>query len=116
MLWLDSTPVVPVAEVRFLARALRRLRLPEALAASTVESDIRHALALIRRQHELLSPTIIAVVGAAGNGKTQLAGELTAPLDDYPAGILIRGSDHLTGGTLDELEARLPCLEVATFD
>jgi hypothetical protein len=116
LLALDSTPVVPVAEVRMLARALRRLRLPEALAASTVEADIRQALALIRRQHELLSQTIIAVVGAAGNGKTQLAGELTAPLDDYPAGILIRGSDLRTGGTLDELATRLPGLEVATFD
>lgn len=116
LLALDATPASSVAEVRRLARGLRRHRIRGALAASTVEADLRHALALISRHVELISQAMIAVVGDAGHGKTQLTGQLTAPTDRNAAGVLIRGSELRAGGTLDELASRLPGLKARTFD
>jgi hypothetical protein len=113
---LDATPVSSVAEVRLLARRLRARRVPEALAASTVEADLRHALELIGQHRSLMVSTMIAVVGDAGRGKTQLAGQLTGRTSSQPAGVLIRGSELRAGGTLDELAARLPGLNAGTFD
>lgn len=113
---LDATPISSVAEVRLLARRLRARRVPEALAASTVEADLRHALGLIAHQRSLMVSTMIAVVGDAGRGKTQLAGQLTGRTISQSAGVLIRGSELRAGGTLDELAARLPGLNAGTFD
>lgn len=113
---VDTAPTTSVRDVRRLARRLRAQRIPVALAASTVEADFRHALRLIANQRRMMTSPMIAVVGDAGRGKTQLAGQLTARSSTSQAGIFLRGSDLRAGGTLDELAGRLPGVNAKTFD
>lgn len=112
----DPTPTTSVRELRRLGRRLRARRIPLALTTSTVEADLRHALRLIADHRRLMTSPMIAVVGPAGRGKTQLAGQLTARTVSSQAGIFLRGSDLRAGGSLDELAARLPGVNAETFD
>jgi hypothetical protein len=112
----DATPTSSVRDVRLLARRLRARRSQLALPASTVEGDIRVALGLLAEQRQLISSQMIAVVGDAGRGKTQLSAQLTSPTDSHSAGIFLRGGDFREGGTLDELARRLPGINAQTFD
>ena len=109
-------PTVPVPDVRRLARALRGQRIPSAVAASAAEAEIRHAIGLVAERRKLMIAALVAVVGDAGRGKTQLAAELTAPSEEIPAGIFIKGWDLRSGETMDDLAARLPGIEIPTFD
>lgn len=87
----NAAPKSSVREVRRLARRLRARRIPVAVTASTVEADLRHALGLITKLRSLMTSPMIAVVGDAGRGKTQLAAELTSPSSNTQAGIFLRG-------------------------
>ena len=112
----DARPTTTVRDMQRLARRLRAQRAPVALTASTVEADVRHALGLIASRRMLMTSPMIAVVGNAGRGKTQLSGQLTARSSTSQAGIFLRGFDLHAGGTLDELAARLPGVHARTFD
>jgi hypothetical protein len=112
----DARPAIAVRDVRRLARRLRAQRNPLALIASTVEPDLRYALRLILEHRRLMASPMIAVVGDAGRGKTQLAGQLTARSSSGHAGVFLRGSDLRAGGSLDELATRLPGVNAKTFD
>ena len=59
---------------------------------------------------------LIAVVAAAGLGKTYLAAQLTAPADRPTAGVFIQGGRLRVGGSLDDLARRIPGLKVERFE
>lgn len=109
-------PAISVAAVRRLARALRSRRIPSAVAASAAEAELRAAIATVTELGRLVAAPLIAVLGDAGSGKTQLAAEFTAPADASPAGIFIKGWDLRSGATLDDLAARVPSLGITSFD
>src|SRR5205085_539095 len=52
----------------------------------------------------------------AGRGKTYLAAELTSPSQERPAGIVIRGRDLASRGSLDDLARRLGGIDVTSFE
>ena len=106
----------PPREVRRLTRDLCSARSKAAIAAAAVPLEIRHAFQLLATVTELAQAPVLAVVGRAGRGKTQLAAELTAPSETNPAGVLIRGASLHAQGTLDDLADRVPALAASTFD
>lgn len=113
---VDPTPAIPVANVRAFARRLRAKNVRVALAATQVEGELRAAVALLAEYRGLMLSRMLAIVGDAGRGKTQLSAELTAPSADRMAGIFIRGSELRAGGTLNELAGRVPGINAETFD
>ena len=116
LLATDVKPAITVAAARRLARRLRAQNIPVALIASGAVGEISHALAQLARLRMLVDASSIAVVAAAGRGKSHLAAGLTAPGDDWPAGIFIRGSELHATGTLDELAYRVPGLTATSFE
>lgn len=68
---------------------------------------IRDGIGLLAETDDFLSNSVVAVLGEAGYGKTQLAAQLTAASSDRPAGILLLGRDLRGGMSLDELAARI---------
>lgn len=111
-----ASPAVTVADLRKLARRLRAMKLPLALHVSALEPEFRHAIAVLEDHRRLLAASIVAVVGDAGTGKTQLGVQLTTPSGEDPAGIFMPGADLREGSTLDELAAKIPGINVSTFD
>lgn len=112
----DAKPVITVAAVRTLARHLRTQNIPAALIASGAVGEISRALSQLSMLRTLVDAPSVAVVAAAGRGKSHLAAGLTAPGDDWPAGVFIRGSELHAAGTLDELACRVPGFTVASFE
>ncbi len=89
-----------------LLRRLRRERRPVVLRATNVVADIFAANRLLDDFRKALEDRLIAVVADAGYGKTHLSAQLTAPVENRPAGILIHGRDLAARGTLDDLARR----------
>jgi hypothetical protein len=111
-----APPEVRIFELRHLARKLRLRRHFEAPAISSIEAELRWAVALIRDLRELIQTHCLAVVADAGQGKSHLAAELTAPHEGLPAGVFVMGSVLRAGGTLDDVAARVPGLGISRFD
>jgi hypothetical protein len=92
-----------VKDISAAPRQLRSLRLLCALQATNALSDMRRALYLLNEIDSFLNTRLVAVVADAGGGKTQLSAQLTAQLQDRPAGILLFGRELHSGRTLDDL-------------
>ena len=97
----------PNATWRVLLRKLRSGRYPVVLQATNLVADIDEAYALLSDLADSLDKRLIAVVADAGCGKTQLAAQLTAPMDDRPAGLLFHGRDLASWESLDDLARKL---------
>ena len=110
------TPSVAVGRVRALARTLRSQGIPAALYASSAEAELRHALKLIDDLKDVAGADLLAVIGEAGRGKSQLAAGLTAPGEDHGAGVFILGGDLGHGDTADELAERVPEIGAGDLD
>lgn len=114
---LEEAPVgIALRDVRTLARGLAARRLPVALTASAVEGEIRFTRRSIKALRPLTAASMLAIIGDAGSGKTELAAQLTAPATGTQAGILLRGVELTEHGTLDELAQRVPGLNLNSFD
>ncbi|HMG73651.1 MAG TPA: hypothetical protein VK582_09125 [Pyrinomonadaceae bacterium] len=96
-----------VKDISTAPRQLRSLRLLCALQATNALADMRRAMRLLDEIDHFLSTRLIAVVADAGGGKTQLSAQLTAQLQDRPAGILLFGRELHSGRTLDDLAKRV---------
>jgi hypothetical protein len=99
-----------------LVLELRRRRLPAALAVTGVGAEIRDVVWWFQDALADAQAPLIAVVGAAGHGKTHLAAQLTAPIDRPTAGVFIHGGRLRAGGSLDDLVRRIPGLKVERFE
>ena len=101
-----------------LVRALRSKRHPTSLDVTNLISDLQEVDDALHQLHDALGQGVVAVVAAAGCGKTHLAATLTTERDDRPAGILLYGRDLQRGGNLDELARRVSIrgTPVTTFE
>lgn len=88
-------------------RKLRGARLSCGLLATNALAYLKSAYDLLNQIASLLKTRMIAVVAAAGGGKTQLSAELTAAQQNRPAGILLLGRNLHHGQTLDDLARRV---------
>ena len=90
-----------------LLRGLRSRRHPLALEATNLVADLQEFDDTLFDLREALATPVLAVVAAAGCGKTQLAAQLTAPCPERPAGVLLYGRDLQAGHRLDDLARRI---------
>lgn len=90
-------------QVSATPRRLRTWNLPIALDATNALDDMRIAQKLLDEAEEFLGVGLVVVLADAGDGKTQMAAQLTAPQEDRPAGILLHGRNLHRGQTLDDL-------------
>jgi len=98
---LGALPITP--QLASLPRRLRARRHHTAPSVTNVYADIRRAGELLRELGDCVGVRMIAVLGEAGRGKTELAAQLTMPGPDRPAGILIHGISLDSGANLDDL-------------
>lgn len=111
-----ALPATTPRRLRYLVLALRKRGLPAAVAVSGLAAEIRDAVRWLRRLSALSGSPMIAVVGAAGHGKTFLAAQLASPVGERTAGVFIQGGGLRTGGTLDDLGRRIPGFKVDRFE
>jgi hypothetical protein len=95
---------------------LRKRRLPAALDVSGLAAEIHDVVWRLQDLQADADASLIAVVAAAGQGKTHLAAQLTAPAGQPAAGVFIQGSHLRVGGTLDDLARRVPGLKISRFE
>jgi hypothetical protein len=104
---LAKAPAKPDSEILTIPRRLRATRHFAGLLATNLVARIRDAHRLVVTVRNMLSVGLLTVVADAGNGKTQMAAELTKPTPERPAGILLHGKDLLVGHSLDSLASRV---------
>lgn len=109
-------PVTSPRKLRTLVLALRKRRLPAALAVGGLAAEVRDVVRWMQDTYAETQAPLIAVVAAAGLGKTHLAAQLTAPTDRPTAGVFIQGGRLPAGGSLDGLVQRIPGLQVRRFE
>lgn len=112
----QQPPVTSPRQLRALVLQLRKLRLPAALAVTGIAAGIQDVVRWLQHTHADLEVPLVAVVGAAGLGKTHLAAQLTAPIEQPTAGVFIQGGRLRAGGSLDDLARRIPGLKIERFD
>jgi hypothetical protein len=99
---LASRTMFPAHEFAVLPRQLRSRRHHAALTVTNALADARSAERLLRQLDVRLGTQLIAVLAEAGCGKTELAAQLTTPVDGRPAGILLHGRELHAGQTLND--------------
>ncbi len=104
---LADRPASPDLQFAALPRRLRARRERAGLTATNALGDIRRARDLLEEVDTYLGVRLITVLADAGCGKTELAAQLTAPIGDRPAGILLHGRDLHAGHSLDDLARRV---------
>jgi hypothetical protein len=100
---LEQRPAPVTREVSAAARHLRGARLACGLDATNAVDDMKVGIQLLNDVQKCVGTRLISVLADAGGGKTQLAAQLTHPLADRPAGILLHGHDLHSGMSLDDL-------------
>ncbi|WP_137926299.1 hypothetical protein [Cupriavidus sp. 2SB] len=95
----------PAIHRRTLAR-LRSARSPASLTGANVLADLHWARQQVSRLQESIAAQSVAVLAAAGYGKSELAIKLTMAEDRSPGGVLILGNALHAGQTLDQLAQR----------
>lgn len=112
----QQPPATSPRKLRAVVLELRKRRLPAALVVTGLAADIRDVVWWLQDAHSDAEAPLIAVVAAAGLGKTHLAAQLTAPTDQPTAGVFIQGGRLPAGGTLDDLARRIPGAKIARFE
>jgi len=112
----QQPPATSPRSLRALVLHLRKRRLPAALAVSGLAAEIRDVIQWLRAAQTDVQAPLLAVVAAAGLGKTHLAAQLTAPTDRPTAGVFVHGGRLRAGGSLDDLARRIPGLKVERFE
>ncbi len=112
----QQPPTTSPRKLRGLVFALRKRRLPAALAVSGIAAEIRDVVRWLKEATADTDARMIAIVAAAGLGKTHLAAQLTAPIGQETAGVFIQGGHLRAGDSLDDLAQRLPGMKVNRFD
>jgi hypothetical protein len=99
-------------------RKLRRINHPCALHITNALADMAYAGKVVKQLKVYLGKSLIAVLSEAGGGKTQLAAQLTSPIDGRPAGVLILGQWLGRGSSLNNLAQRCSIGSIAfhTFE
>lgn len=112
----QQPPATSPRNLRALTLQLRKRRLPAALAVSGLAAEIRDVVWWLQGTHADAQAPLLAVVAAAGLGKTHLAAQLTAPTGQPTAGVFIQGGRLRAGGSSNNLARRIPGLKVERFE
>ncbi|MFC3897179.1 hypothetical protein ACFOWZ_37365 [Lentzea rhizosphaerae] len=109
-------PATSPSALRHLVLKLRQRRLPEALLVTGLGAEIRDIVQWLHDTQADTEAPLLAVIAAAGQGKTHLAAQMTSPSDQLTAGVFIQGGNLRAGNTLDDLARRIPGLKVDHFE
>lgn len=109
-------PATSPRTLRRLVLRLRQRRLPEALLVTGLGAEIRDIVQWLHDTRADIEAPLLAIIAAAGQGKTHLAAQMTSPNDQPTAGVFIQGGNLRAGGTLDDLARRIPGLKVDHFE
>lgn len=109
-------PQTTPRQIYALVRELRRRGEPAALAATSLTAAVRDILDSLDEIQTAASASMVAVIAGAGEGKTHLMAQMTAPARDDGAGVFILGWRLRAGDNLDDLAQRIPGLNVQRFD
>ncbi|MCW3096200.1 MAG: hypothetical protein JWL77_1818 [Chthonomonadaceae bacterium] len=104
---ITNRSALQVHEFAVLPRKLRACRQHAALTVTNALANVRDAEHLLNKFNKQLGQQFIAVLAKAGCGKTELAAQLTAPVGERPAGILLHGREMYTGQTLDNFAGQV---------
>lgn len=104
---LEHRPGPPHRQIAAAPRRLRAIRAVTALDATNALADLKLGNRLLADMDGFLGINSAAVLADAGGGKTQLAAQLTAPVNDRPAGVLLHGRELHAGQNLDDLARRV---------
>jgi hypothetical protein len=111
---ITSIPDRPL-ERRLMLAGLRSARSEAALAAQQVWADRREASSVANTATEHLGARLVAVLAGAGEGKSFLAAEISAPAGRRPAGFFLQARPLKNRGNLDELAATIPSARFASW-
>lgn len=92
---------------RRLLSALRAWQSPSAIEAANLLADMHAARGQIQDLQRAVDTRLVAVVADAGDGKSELAIELTHPIAPNTGGVLLLGSKLGARQGLDDLASRL---------
>ncbi|WP_413115764.1 NACHT domain-containing protein [Streptomyces sp. CY1] len=112
----QQPPAASPRTLRRLVLKLRQRRLPEALLVTGLGAEIRDIVQWLNDTRADTEAPLLAVIAAAGQGKTHLAAQMTSPNDQPTAGVFIQGGNLRAGGTLDDLARRIPGLKIDHFE
>lgn len=99
---LVSNPPQPVRYDRLLSK-LRGARSDGAPLATNLVADIHAVSSALRSLEQSIGVQTLAVLAAAGEGKSELAVKATQPDGDFPGGVLLLGKNLHAGQGLDDL-------------
>lgn len=99
---LVSNPPQPVRYDRLLSK-LRGARSDGAPLAANLVADIHAVSSALRSLEQSIGVQTLAVLAAAGEGKSELAVKVTQPDGDFPGGVLLLGKNLHAGQGLDDL-------------
>lgn len=99
---LATKPAGPLNYRRLLSR-LRGARAPCAPQTANLVADLHAVASEVIQLGESLAARSLYVMGAAGDGKSELCVKVTQPEGAFPGGVLLLGKDLHAGQTLDDL-------------
>lgn len=99
---LTTNPSQPVRYDRLLSK-LRGARSDGAPLAANLVADIHAVSSALRSLERSIGVRAVAVLAAAGEGKSELAVKVTQPDGEFPGGILLQGKNLHAGQGLDDL-------------
>ncbi|PHV50033.1 hypothetical protein CSQ91_02210 [Janthinobacterium sp. BJB301] len=98
----SNPPSQPVRYNRLLSK-LRGARSDGAPLASNLVADIHAVSSVLRGLERSIGVRSVAVLAAAGEGKSELAVKVTQPDGEFPGGVLLLGKNLHAGQGLDDL-------------
>lgn len=99
---LTTNPSQPVRYDRLLSK-LRGTRSDGAPLAANLVADIHAVSSALRSLERSIGVRAVAVLGAAGEGKSELAVKVTQPDGEFPGGVFLLGKNLHAGQGLDDL-------------
>ena len=99
---LATNPPQPVRYDRLLSK-LRGARSDGAPLTANLVADIHAVAAVLRSLERSIGVRAVAVLAAAGEGKSELAVKVTQPDGDFPGGVLLLGKNLHASHGLDDL-------------
>ncbi|MFC5583431.1 hypothetical protein [Rhodanobacter terrae] len=99
---LASNPPLPVRYDRLLSK-LRGARSDGAPLAANLVADIHAVSSVLRSLEKSIDVRAVAVLAAAGEGKSELAAKVTQADGEFPGGVLLLGKNLHAGQGLDDL-------------
>lgn len=98
-----ATGIEDLSQYRRLLAKLRTARAECALIGANLVADLHAASSELGELRQSIAARVVAVLAAAGDGKSELAVQMTRPSDDFPGGVLLFGKDLHSSQNLDHL-------------